>query len=220
MPRLADLPAGKSAKQLRQDTIIRMQQRYGNAYVQRMLAQSKSTKVNGAGPKVQITPRTNTATVQRGFWSSLKRGFKKLGRGIARGFKKVGSFISRGARSIWGGIKKGARAAANVAGSIWKGIKKGAKAIGRTAGSIWNSIKKGAGAVWQGIKRGASAVAGAAGFVWDKIKKGAGSVWQALKKGANAVWTGVKWISGQLWSKVKGIFHPAQKIVYPPLERC
>lgn len=205
LSRLSDLPAGKSANQLRQDTVRRMQQRYGNAYVQRLLARSEPKK--GGSPQVQVTTRATPPTVQRGFWSSLKKGFQKIGRGIAKGFKAVGSFIAKGAKSIWGGIKKGASAAAKVAGNIWKGIKKGAKAVGKTAGSIWNSIKKGAGAVWSGIKKGAGAVAGAAKFVWDKIKKGAGSVWKALKKGASAVWSGVKWVSGQLWSKVKGIFH-------------
>lgn len=215
--RLDALPADKSAQRLRQDTIRQMQQKYGNAYVQSRLAQSKplvqakSTKTSGNGkkPQVQITPNGSTATVQRGFFSSLWKGVKKVGSGIAKGFKGAGSLISKGARSLWGGIKKGAKAAGKVASSIWKGIKKGAGAVGRTANSIWNSIKKGTGAVWGGIKKGAGAVAGAAKFVWGKIKKGAGSVWKALKKGANAIWSGVKWVSGQLWTKVKGIFHRA-----------
>ncbi|MGD2049226.1 MAG: hypothetical protein PVH03_07010 [Chloroflexota bacterium] len=213
--RLDALPADKSTQRLRQDTIRLMQQKYGNAYVQRKLAQSKpmaqaeATKTSGneKKPQVQITPDSSTATVQRGFFSSVWKGVKKVGSGIVKGVKGAGSLISKGARSLWGGIKKGAKAAGNVASSIWKGIKKGAKAVGRTASSIWSSIQKGAGTVWSGIKKGAGAVAGAAKFVWDKIKKGAGSVWNALKKGADAVWSGVKWVSGQLWTKVKGIYH-------------
>jgi hypothetical protein len=211
------LPVDKSAWRLRQNTIRRMQQLHGNAYVQRLLArskpsvQAKASKSSGNGkmPQVQITPTGRSSTVQRGFFSNLWKGIKKVGSSIAKGFKKAGSWISKGARSLWRGVKKGAKAAANVASSIWNGIKKGAKAVGRTASSIWNSIKKGAGVVWSGIKKGAGAVAGAAEFVWGKIKKGAGSVWKALKTGADTVWNGLKWVSGQLWSKVKGIFQRA-----------
>jgi hypothetical protein len=131
--RLEVLPADKSSQRLRQDTIRQMQQKYGNAYVQRMLAQSKplaqaeSTRTSGneKKPQVQITPDSSTATVQRGFFSSVWKGVKKVGRGIAKGVKGAGSLISKGARSLWGGIKKGAKAAGIVASSIWKGIKIG-----------------------------------------------------------------------------------------------
>ena len=62
--------------------------------------------------------------VQRGFWSSLKNTFKKIGSGIKNAFKKVGNafkkvsnFVKKIGISIWGTIKS----TANWIGKLMRG---------------------------------------------------------------------------------------------------
>ena len=61
----------------------------------------------------------------RGWWSSVKKAAKKVGRGVKRGAKavgragkKVGRGFKRGARAVGGGIKKGAKGVVAAAKAV------------------------------------------------------------------------------------------------------
>ena len=87
----------------------------------------------------------------RGWWSSVKKTAKKVGRGAKRVGKKVGS-----------GVKRGAKAVGRAGKKVGRGVKRGAKAVG-------SGIKRGAKAVGGGIKKGAKGVVAAATTIRNQV---------------------------------------------------
>jgi len=125
--------------------------------------------------------------VEYGLFSKIKKGIKKIGKGIKKGIKKVGSAIKKGVEKIGDTIKDGIDKVKDVVSDHWKAIKKGFKKIMESellgkimmvaqfipipivqvAVRVYN-IAKAAYGVYQGVKHGsiamiAGGVAGVAG---------------------------------------------------------
>ncbi len=125
--------------------------------------------------------------VEYGLFSKIKKGIKKIGKGIKKGVKKIGSAIKKGVEKIGDTIQDGIDKVKDVVSDHWKAIKKGFKKIMESellgkimmvaqfipipivqvAVRVYN-IAKAAYGVYQGVKHGslamiAGGVAGVAG---------------------------------------------------------
>lgn len=137
--------------------------------------------------------KTGRPMVQAGFFGSLWKGIKKVGKAIGKGAKAVGGAIWKGAKAVGGAIWKGAKA---VGGAIWKG----AKAVGKwgwnvlKAGGawVWDLFTKAPLRLWRIIEHLGSGAVGIVKWLWQGIKTVRG-----IKSFAQWIWSG--FLSGAAW---------------------
>lgn len=137
--------------------------------------------------------KTGRPMVQGGFFGSLWKGIKKVGKAIGKGAKAVGGAIWKGAKAVGGAIWKGAKA---VGGAIWKG----AKAVGKwgwnvlKAGGawVWDLFTKAPLRLWRIIEHLGSGAVGIVKWLWQGIKTVRG-----IKSFAQWIWSG--FLSGAAW---------------------
>jgi hypothetical protein len=78
--------------------------------------------------------------IQGGFWSKIKKGFKKVGKAIGGAAKKVGKAIGKGVKTVGGWIKKGAKAIGKGISKVWDTAVDIAKKIGKGVSAVANWI--------------------------------------------------------------------------------
>ena len=88
---------------------------------------SNSSTTQSASSNPQLIAQKTPPTIQRGLFSRIKKGFKKVGRGFKRTASRTWRGFKRTASRTWRGIKK-------VGNSAWKALKKAGK-------FVWNGLK-------------------------------------------------------------------------------
>lgn len=148
--------------------------------------------------KDQKSSNNNQQVIQGGFWSKIKKGFKKVGKGIANAGKKVWGGVKNVGKKAWGGIKKAGNWLGGVGKKVWGGIKKAGNWLGGIGKKIWGGLKKAGKWVWNGVKYVAKQT-------WYKIKgifqrawRWATSLPQRMKRLLSHLWKGLK--SMKPWS--------------------
>ena len=123
--------------------------------------------------------QTGGHRIQRGLWSRIKKGVKKIGKGIKKGFSKVGKGIKKGVSWLGGKAKNAFKWIGKKAKGAFGWLKSGAKKIGswlkNTGSSAWKGLKSKVGKAWNWVKS-----KGKAGWSWLKSK--GKWLWNGLKK--------------------------------------
>lgn len=152
--RLSQLSEHPTARSLRQAHFLELQRLYGNTHAQRSLDRAadadiapdelgQSTLIR---PGIEITPVGGGEHVQRGLWGSIKRGFKKVGRGIKKAAKGAWKGISTAGKAIWTGTKwLGRQTWYKLTGIFYRAIhwvKKLPARLGRLFSHLWQGVKR------------------------------------------------------------------------------
>ncbi|MEQ8539146.1 MAG: S8 family serine peptidase [Coleofasciculus sp. D1-CHI-01] len=156
-------------------------------------------------PSEVTTPTLNqgsTTASERpaGFWSKVKKGFKKVG----KGFKKAVNKIGDGAKKV---TKKFANGVKSVVGKIGKGIKElGSKIgnkvkdfvgkvggfVGKVGKGVKNVVKKVASTVWNGVKWVSRKLWYGLQGIYNRVKQWTNSLPSRLRRLVDNLWAGVK----------------------------
>lgn len=126
--------------------------------------------------------KTGRPMVQGGFFGSLWKGIKKVGKAIGKGAKAVGGAIWKGAKAVGGAIWKGAKAVGKWG---WNVLKAG-------GAWVWNLFTQAPLRLWRIIEHLGSGAVGIVKWLWQGIKTVRG-----IKSFAQWIWSG--FLSGAAW---------------------
>jgi hypothetical protein len=110
----------------------------GSPQAQPVMRKAEDSAVN------QVSFNTNKPVIQRGFFGSIKKGFKKVGGAIASGAKAVGGAVVSGAKAVGGAVVDGAKWIGDKAAQGWNALKEGAS-------KAWNAVKSAASKAWNAV---------------------------------------------------------------------
>jgi len=178
------------ARSLTPDTILRLQRTIGNQAVQRLLAADRQDA--GAGQQPRIVHKAGGSTLQRGLWSSIKKGVKKAGGWVKDTAKSVGSGVKKAVKSVTSGVKKAVK---SVSGGVKKAVswvKKAAKTVGGGLKKAVGWLKKAAGKVWTGLKWVGKQTWSKLKGVFHRAKRWIVKLPARLKRAVVHIWEGVK----------------------------
>jgi hypothetical protein len=93
----------------------------------------------------QLVGEKTQPTIQGGFFSKIKKGFQKIGRGLKKTFRKVGKVFKKVGNFVWNGIKWVAKQLwSKLTGiflRVFRWINKLPTRIGRLLLHIWKGVK-------------------------------------------------------------------------------
>jgi hypothetical protein len=182
------------SRSLTPDTILRLQRTIGNQAVQRLLAAERQDA--GATQQPRIVHKAGSPTLQRGLWSSIKKGVKKAGgwvkdtaKSVGSGVKKAAGWVKDAAKSVGGGIKKAAGWLKKAAGKVWTGLKWVGKQTWSKLKGVFHRVKRWIVKLPARLKR-------AVVHIWEGVKSlkpWSLEWWKSLGKAST--WTGfLKWL--------------------------
>ncbi|NER49592.1 MAG: S8 family serine peptidase [Symploca sp. SIO1A3] len=154
----------------------------------------------------EVTPPTlnqgSTTASERpaGFWSKVKKGFKKVGKAIKNtvntigdGAKKVAKKFADGVKNVVGKIGTGIK---NLGSTIGNKVKDFFGKVGGVVGNIWtgvkNVVKKVASTVWNGVKWVSRKLWYTFQGIYNRVKQWVNYLPSRLRRLVDSLWAGVK----------------------------